>query len=210
MAFDVDGLIDQYDRGVINRRQLVKGMMSLVGAVLTGRESTRVLEGAATPAIAPARSINHVHINVSDLKRSEDFYAAVLGATVREREEGITTMVLPGATKDVGCWISLTSVTSRIGGAESDIPPKAGTYNHMGIGVDLKDPKRIAADVQKMFPNLRAPQAGRTDQMNVFDPDGTRVQLMLLDHDGYVASEKVPDGRGGTKDVAKYKRGEHV
>ena len=54
-------------------------------------------------------------------------YAAVLGATVREREEGITTMVLPGATRDVGCWLSLTSVTSRIGGAESGTPPKAGT-----------------------------------------------------------------------------------
>ena len=210
MGFDVDGLIDQYDRGAIDRRHLVKGMAALIGAVMTGREATRALDAAAAPAIAPARSINHVHVNVSDLKRSEEFYAAVLGATVREREDGITTMVLPGATRDVGCWLSLTSVTSRIGGAESGTPPRAGTYNHMGIGVDLKDPRRIAADVRKMFPNLRAPDATRTDQMNVYDPDGTRVQLMLLDHDGYVASEKVPDGRGGTKDVAKYKPGEHV
>jgi catechol 2,3-dioxygenase-like lactoylglutathione lyase family enzyme len=210
MGFDVDGLMDQYDRGVINRRQLVTGLAGLIGAVITGRESTLALEAATTPAISSARSINHVHINVSDLKRSEDFYAAALGATVRERGEGITTMTLPGATSQVGCWISLTSVTSRIGGAESDTPPKAGTYNHIGIGVDLKDTNRIAADVRKMFPDLKAPQAGRTDQMNVYDPDGTRVQLMRLDHDGYVASEKVPDGRGGTKDVAKYKAGEHV
>jgi len=199
--------MDQYDRGVISRRQLVKGVL-LLATAFTGAGSSSV--EAAAPVIAPARTINHLHVNVSDLKRSEEFYAAVLGATVRERGDGITTMTFPGSTNTVGCWLSLTSVTSRIGGGEGGTPPKAGTYNHAGLGVDLKDPKQIAADVKKLFPTLRAADAGRTDQMNVYDPDGLRVQLMPLNHDGYVASEKVPDGRGGTKDVAKYKPGEHI
>jgi catechol 2,3-dioxygenase-like lactoylglutathione lyase family enzyme len=207
MARDIDRLMDQYDRGVIGRRELLHGMVLLTAAAFAG---TRGSVEAAAPAIVPARAINHVHVNVSDLKRSEDFYAAVLGATVREREEGITTMILPGASRNTGCWLSLTSVTSRIGGAEGGSPPKAGTYNHAGIGVDLKDPKQIAADVRKMFPTVKAPEATRTDQMNIYDPDGLRVQLVLLSHDGYVASEKVSDGHGGTKDVAKYKPGEHV
>jgi catechol 2,3-dioxygenase-like lactoylglutathione lyase family enzyme len=210
MGYDLDGLLDQYDRGVISRRHLIKGMVLLTAAAFGGREGAASLDAAA-PAIAPARAINHLHVNVSDLKRSEEFYAAVLGATIREREEGITTMVFPGSTKDAGCWLSLTSVTSRIGGGEGGgTPPKAGTYNHAGIGVDLKDPKRIAADVRKMFPNVKVPEATRTDQMNIYDPDGLRVQLMTMGHDGYVASEKVPDGRGGTKDGQKYKPGEHI
>ena len=207
MGFDIDRLIDQYDRGTISRRQLLKGMFVLTATALGAGEGAVAVKAAA-PAIAPALAINHVHVNVSDLKRSEEFYVAVLGATLRERGDGITTMVLPGSTKTSGCWLSLTSVDGAIGRAEGNL--KAGTYYHAGIAVDMTDPKRIAADVRKMFPNIKIPDATRTDQMNIYDPDGLRVQLMQLSHDGYVASETVPDGRGGKKNVQKYKPGEHI
>src|SRR5205085_2472678 len=108
MGHDLDRLMDQYDRGVISRRQLVKGVL-LLATAFTGASASPV--AAVPPVIAAARTINHLHVNVSDLKRSEEFYAAVLGATVRERGDGITTMIFPGATKTVGCWLSLTSVT---------------------------------------------------------------------------------------------------
>src|SRR5436190_21916619 len=98
MGNDLDRLMDQYDKGVISRRQLVKGVLLLTAAAFSGTEASTV--EAAAPVIAPARTINHLHVNVSDLKRSEDFYAAVLGATVRERGDGITTMIFPGATKN--------------------------------------------------------------------------------------------------------------
>jgi catechol 2,3-dioxygenase-like lactoylglutathione lyase family enzyme len=208
MGFDIDRLMDQYDRGVISRRQLVKGMFALTATALGARDGALTVE-AAPAAIAPTLSINHVHVNVSDLKRSEEFYTALFGATVRERGDGITTMVLPCSTKTTGAWLSLTSVDGPIGRAEGG-NMKAGTYNHCGFAVDMTQAKRIVGDLRKAYPSIKIPEANRTDQMNVYDPDGLRVQLMQLSHDGYIASESVPDGKGGKKNVAKYKPGEHI
>src|SRR5262249_36588855 len=151
---------------------------------------------------------------VSDLKRSAEFYEAVLGAKTREAAPGILTMQLPSGTKTRGSWISLVDpsfgrgapANSPGGGASS----KPGTYNHVGYGVDLSNPVRIVEDLKKRWPGMKTAEPNRTDQLYIYDPDGLPVQLMTPEHDGYIASDKVADGKGGIKNVAKYRPGEHI
>ena len=206
MGYELDNLIDQFERGTLNRRQFAKGVLMLTASTVVGGTGVATAAAAApAPAIAPALAINHIHINVSDRARSEDFYSSVLGATVRERGNGITTMLFPGSTPERGCWLSLTNVDGPIGEGQ-----KAGTYNHCGIAVDLTRHAQIAEQVAKRYPNLKVTDRGGSDQMDVYDPDGLRVQLMRPSHDGFFASQEVPDGKGGKMRVAKFKPGESI
>jgi hypothetical protein len=119
------------------------------------------------------------------------------------------TLGLPNATRTRGCWISLVDQTFGQGRGGGGAAGKPGTYNHVGFGVSLDAP-RIVADINKRWPGIKTAEPNRTDQLYVYDPDGLPFQLMTPEHDGYIASEKVPDGKGGMKNVEKYKPGEHL
>ena len=205
MATGLEQLLEQYDHGTVSRRQLLKGLALLASAGSFVAEA-EAAAAQASAAIAPVVSINHVHIEVSDMKRSMDFYQSVLGATPREAGAGIMTMGLPNGTKKQGSWISLVDGTF---GQGRGVVGKPGTYNHVGFGVNLDAP-RIVANLKKRWPAVKTAEPNRTDQLYVYDPDGLAFQLMTPAHDGYIASVKVPDGKGGMKNVEKYKPGEHL
>ncbi|MBI2480805.1 MAG: hypothetical protein HYV60_19910 [Planctomycetia bacterium] len=62
MSHEIDTLIDQYDRGVINRRQLLT-------ALTAGMALPAMTYGQRPESKAPAfeaRSLNHVTLSVSD------------------------------------------------------------------------------------------------------------------------------------------------
>lgn len=212
MAMVLNRLLEQYDLGVLNRRSLLKGLALLAGAggssFVAEAEMAAAETPAATRAIAPVRSLNHTHQAVSDMEKSVKFYEEVLGATPREVGNGITTMTLPGATKQVGCWISLTTAKGAPGAGNvgEHWEGQAGTYNHVGYGVDNFNPVRIVAELKERWPGIRTGDPTRTDQLYIYDPDGLPIQLMIVPHDGYIASHKGPDG----KDVPNYKPGEHL
>src|SRR5262245_18558543 len=106
MARAFDDLLDQYDRGQLNRRQLLKGLALATSGAIAGTAGLEA-EGAA---IAPAATINHMHIEVANLKKAVEWYAAVLGCTpVTQRPQaGMTTMNLPGTSSTRGQWLSIS------------------------------------------------------------------------------------------------------
>jgi catechol 2,3-dioxygenase-like lactoylglutathione lyase family enzyme len=199
-------LLEQYDSGTLNRRQLLKGLALLASSGSLAVEAEIADAQTKATAIAPVVSINHVHIEVSHIKKSAEFYSALLGATPREAGPGIFTMRLPNNTSRFGSWISLVD-PSGPGAASAGKP---GTYNHVGYGVDLSNARRIVDEIKKEWPEIKTAEPNRTDQLYVYDPDGLPLQLMTAAHDGYIASERVPDGKGGFKNVQKYKPGEHI
>lgn len=187
MPTSIDELLDQYERGGLSRRQLIRGLLLLaVPSTVLAQAGGRSTPAPPAPsaAIAPARSLNHVNFSVSNMDRSLEFYQAVLGATERGRT-GPThvTMRLPNSTKQVGSFLSLTTKEG------------AGTYDHIGIGVDWtaqRTPEKVAEAIHKMFPQVKPPQlgadskpGGRRVDMMIYDPDGLPVQLMGLNDDGW-------------------------
>jgi catechol 2,3-dioxygenase-like lactoylglutathione lyase family enzyme len=211
MAAGLEQLLEQYDQGVVSRRQLLKGLALLASAGSFVADAEAAAAQTPVRAIAPVISINHVHIEVSDMKRSADFYESLLGATPREAGPGIMTMGLPNRTNKMGSWLSLVDGTfgQGRGRGPGGGGGKPGSYNHVGFGVHLDAP-RIVADLKRRWPEVKTAEPNRTDQLYVYDPDGLPFQLMTPEHDGYIASEKVPDGKGGMKNVMKYKPGEHL
>ena len=56
----IENLMSQYDHGSLNRRQVIAGLLALATA-------TRAKGVEAAPAVTPALSLNHVHLDVTNL-----------------------------------------------------------------------------------------------------------------------------------------------
>ena len=72
----ISGMLDKYERGRISRRQLVQAFSALVAASTTARAVASTFQGV---------EVNHVALNVTDVKRSRDFYQKHLGLPARSR-----------------------------------------------------------------------------------------------------------------------------
>jgi catechol 2,3-dioxygenase-like lactoylglutathione lyase family enzyme len=136
------------------------------------------------------RGLNHLSLTVSDREASRDFYARLLGTTVRDQNLGQINLTLPGA----GAWISLLQANHRF-------PVPAGNLHHLGVGIDYpSDIPGIDAFRERLkavFPDgdVRSPgepspsmEANHNRSVYVTDPDGVSLQLVTSTDDGWLAA----------------------
>jgi catechol 2,3-dioxygenase-like lactoylglutathione lyase family enzyme len=160
---------------------LVAGLA--LGVLLAMFAMPRVGHGQSAPAgVAPIHSINHLQIRVTDLKRSQEFYSKLLGATVIDTSANGWTLMLA----DTGTWLSLGKVR---GGSAT----KAGTLDHVGIGIEMPDkPGHLRDALKATFPasNVRSPgkPGGLTYDRSIYvnDPDLLSLQLISKRDDGHL------------------------
>jgi catechol 2,3-dioxygenase-like lactoylglutathione lyase family enzyme len=180
MSAEFDRLLDQFERGHIDRRQLLKGLLLAVGGgALAGNAETA--EAMDAP-LAPAVSINHVHYYVKNIKRTMEFYSTVLGAKPKQTTGPKNqTMTLPGAKPGSGCWLSFTEV-------DANTP---ASINHAGYGVTVPQSqyRAIGDELKKRFPGIKpeprwfiSEAAGI--ELYFVDPDGLSVQIIQQGHNG--------------------------
>src|SRR3989449_9700309 len=156
----------------ISRRRL---LLSLPALVMAPREFVQT----ANPPIR-ARAINHVTLDVSDVKRSVDFYQGLFGMPVINRQ-GTTSAGL-----QIGNGPQHLGLTS----AGSNAPK----INHLCLAVDNFNVDRLkailarrgiteseAAEPMRMRVRMRGPEAGGgkegTPEFYFRDPDGIVIQL---------------------------------
>lgn len=181
MLSTMEGLMDQYERGALSRRQLMSALL-LLAMPSAGQAQT-------AKAVAPALSLNHVHLNVTDLEKSIKFYADVLGTKVRDTSPDNATISLPGKPM----WISLTKTKDA-----------KGSYNHAAYGMKFNqaggDAVRLSNEINKMYPESKAKPTGptvhgaNTRSVYLYDPNGIYFQLVPSDDDGWL-----PTGPAGSK-----------
>jgi catechol 2,3-dioxygenase-like lactoylglutathione lyase family enzyme len=179
------------EEDMIGRRRVVKGLAFAAGGALVGNVDELV--NAQGTAIVPAMTINHVNLGVADVKRSADYYAAVLGGRPQASAgpgPAVQTMYFPGARPGIGLW---ASIGSSGGASRKDIDGWDGTpgvITHVGYGVTVPptDFPRLAAAVQKRFPGIKDPSLFKTEaagqECMIFDPDGIPFQLIPVEHNG--------------------------
>jgi catechol 2,3-dioxygenase-like lactoylglutathione lyase family enzyme len=167
----LDQLMDQYDRGVLTRRQLMSGLLAVAMPAAAANAGTQ-----ATAAADPirARTINHVHIVVNNYEESRTFYEKLLGAKFQhEFGKDIHSVVLPGG----GGWLSLDNGTSQVD------PEKKNRLGHLAVGIEKFDVKEVMTAVQKNLPGVKVEQLGNRSCF-VYDPNGIRVQLIAKEDQG--------------------------
>jgi len=159
------------DKFNLSRRELLVSLPALVLA-------PRFYAQSSKPQIA-VKGINHVTLQVSDLKRCVDFYQGLFGTPVISRQ----------GTTELNLQIGNGPQFLGLGSARS-----APNINHICLAVDNFDIDRVkavlrqhgitegdAAEPMRMRVRMRGPEAGGakegTTEFSFRDPDGLVVQL---------------------------------
>ncbi len=166
----IEALLSDYERGAINRRELVKALaLGVLPAGLASRPgvSRRRPESPQQAGVLRGININHVNLQNSDLDRSVDFYRELFSLPPKREVPG-----RPYAL-DLADGLSFLSVPQR---------EPSGDIDHFCVGVEDFEPDRVAAAIREagLDNDLRV----GSDNVSVRDPEGIRVQISWPDWDG--------------------------
>lgn len=146
----ISSLLGRYESGTLSRRELIQGLTML--AVASGTVSAAETDFAAT-------TINHVSIQVSDIRRSAEFYMRAFGLPKRKA----------GNPDAIRLGVGPSHLTLR-----QEKP--SGNVDHFCLGIDKFNHDSVVRDLKARGvtpePDEKGPQG-----FHVKDPDGFRVQL---------------------------------
>jgi catechol 2,3-dioxygenase-like lactoylglutathione lyase family enzyme len=153
----ISNLLSHYEKGLLTRRQLIKGMAMIAAAGTTASASQQ--NTVAAPGFQ-ATQVEHVSIFVSDRAKSRAFYQNVFGLTVVNDAED-AARVGPGRIM----------VVLRPNAA------KAGQIDHICLGISASK-ESVIADLKKRGATVLE---GGEANLHVKDPDGLIVELIAND-----------------------------
>lgn len=138
------------------------------------------LRGRSMPASRVSEHVSHLGILVSSLSRSMAFYRDILGfsETWRGSRDGKTLSWVNAKVPDGDDYIELMLYSG-------DAPPPAerGTSDHLCLVVSDIEKTKAALEARPGRKDYTRPLEIRTGinrkrQMNLYDPDGTRTEVM--------------------------------
>ena len=148
----ISNLLTSFEKGTLTRRELMQGL-AIVASV-----SRTLSAGPQSTAIKGAR-IDHVSIQVSDLKRSADFYQKVFGFSVVS-EDKPNEIVRLGTTK------ALVSLHHK--------NPTA-LVDHFAIGLDSFNKDAVTRELKQ---HGITPEENLDAGFHIKDPEGMNVQIV--------------------------------
>jgi catechol 2,3-dioxygenase-like lactoylglutathione lyase family enzyme len=146
----ISDLVNRFEQGSLNRRELVQGLAMLAASGTCASAQQDIAFNTAT--------IDHVSMQVVDLQRSVDFYQKLFGFSVVSQDQRLGIIRL-------GNGRTLVSFYHQ---------SPAGIVDHFAIGVPgfSKESAARYLTARGMTP-LDDPYAG----LHVKDPDGVNVQI---------------------------------
>jgi len=146
----ISNLVSHFEKGSLSRRELVQGLTMLAASGTAASAQQDLNFRTAT--------IDHISIQVADVKRSTEFYEKMFGFKVVSGEPA-RNIVRLGNT---GNLVSLNQ------------EKPTGTIDHFAIGIP-----RYNKDVAVRYFTQRGvkPLEGNFAGFHVLDPDGIRVQI---------------------------------
>jgi catechol 2,3-dioxygenase-like lactoylglutathione lyase family enzyme len=166
-----DKLLGDFERGKINRRQLIK---SLAFGGVTG-------SGIAAAESKPyqAVGINHISIQAPDYAAARDFYTGILGVEVLQ-DDGKGCSIQVGETTIL---IRKPSVRRKAVAGKVDHGSEKPGVDHISYTVghweaDEKVEQAVRAELERHgLPTGQDQRPGRTRTFHVSDPVGLGLQL---------------------------------
>lgn len=146
----INGLIGQFEKGALSRRELVGALAALSVTGSAAFAADTGFQGAG---------INHVSVTASNLQRSVDFYSRVFNLTPQPRTAANLVQLNVGRT----AHLSLRQGTN----------PR---FDHFAIGVENFNKDRVVADLRAR--GAMPIDGGDGAGLHVVDPDGQFVQVI--------------------------------
>jgi catechol 2,3-dioxygenase-like lactoylglutathione lyase family enzyme len=163
-------LVGEFESGKLSRRQLVRmlAMLAAGAPVATAMARSAAAAAAPVPSAAPWKTVwlDHISYQVSDYKRSVDFYVSLMGWRVVEDTGSQATLDLNG----VGNII----IRNRPAGAPAGI----GVVDHISWGIQPWDTDAVKAELEKRHLAPEADMVGNDFKSFLLkDPDGWQLQI---------------------------------
>ena len=154
----INKLLQDFEQGKMNRRQLVRSLA--VAAAAASAATPAAAEGKGFQAIA----VNHISYTVADYAKTRDFYADLLGMKV-SHDDGKQQ-----------CYMSFgdTFLLPRIARPNSKNPVKPPLVDHIAITIDNWDKNAVEAELKRRG---LEPRPDTEDSFHVKDPDGYNLQI---------------------------------
>jgi catechol 2,3-dioxygenase-like lactoylglutathione lyase family enzyme len=158
MQMVIEGLLRDFERGRLTRRQLASSLAALV----TGAQAAPKQSGLR------AVSLNHVTVRVADVQRTSQFYQEFFGMPLRQHSA--TTHIL------------------GVGKSFFGIEQKGDTaaLDHYDFGIAGFNADGVTAKLKER--NLTPEPGGNKESFKFRDPDGFLVQVNAADYVGHVGS----------------------
>jgi catechol 2,3-dioxygenase-like lactoylglutathione lyase family enzyme len=147
--------MDSITRNRVSRRDVLRALPALALA------PRAILQTPAPPI--RVRKLNHFTLNVSDVKRSVEFYQGLFGMPVQTRQ-GDTVCLRIGAGPQ---YLALSPAGSN--------PPSIA--RSFGVTMDGFEPDRVTAALAQHDIKARVVNRGATPELFFDDPDGIVVQV---------------------------------
>lgn len=159
MNEELDGLLNQYERGLLTRRQFLAASTALLAAS----------SALAAPApIGKIEQLNHITVFVPDVQKSVQFYQDMFGMTVLTEQK-------PGVNLAAGNGF-LGIYPSQQGAAAS--------FNHICFGMRNFDADATLKQLKDRGLQANIRMRGETKELYFNDPDNLRIQLQDVKYKG--------------------------
>ena len=178
----ISRLVKQFEDGKVTRRQLIQGIAATALAAGGGATAEAQDRGFRT------LNLDHVNYDVSDYRRTRDFYAGLLGMTVVNDDGKGACELHFGEARGVGVR-DRTMISIRTA--------PAVRVDHFAFRIDNWDTARVQAELERRGLKGRLARGGLIDTPNyvsitVQDPDGVGVQISGIARPGDTAYRQVP------------------
>lgn len=149
-------LLEDFERGKMTRRQLIKSL-SVVAAVASKATATTPAKGKSFQAVA----VNHISYQVNDYAKTRDFYADLFGMKILG-DNGKQCELILGDTS--------TFIIPRNAPAGST-PPRV---DHIAYTIENWDKDAVKAELDRRGLD---PQPDTENSFHVKDPNGFDLQI---------------------------------
>lgn len=181
MESTISHLLRQYEDGAVTRRQLIQGIAALA---LAGAGEGAAAQGGGFRTT----NLDHVNYDVTDYRRTRDFYASLLGMTVANDDGKQSCELHFGDARGVGV---------RDRAMMSIRTAAAARVDHFAFRIENWDTARVQAELARRGLEARLARGGALDTPNyvsltVKDPDGVGVQISGIARPGDAAYKPQP------------------
>jgi len=157
MEHIIDGLLRDFERGKMSRRQLIQSLAMAATAAGAAGRAAAAQEEQGFEAIA----VNHISYQVKDYTKTRDFYASLLGMKPTQ-DNGRQCYLTFG---NHGTWLLLRNARDA---------SQAPKVDHIAYTIKSWDQKKVEAELKRRG---LEPRVDTENSFHVKDPDGFDLQI---------------------------------
>jgi catechol 2,3-dioxygenase-like lactoylglutathione lyase family enzyme len=148
-------LLNDFERGLMNRRQLIQSLAIAAAAAGTAQAAS------PEPGGFKAVTVNHISYQVADYAKTRDFYVDLLGMGVKQDN---------GRQCNLAFGDSFLLPRNVRAGATTPVP----RVDHIAYTIENWDKDKVEAELKKRGLN---PRPDTENSFHVKDPDGFDLQI---------------------------------